>query len=140
MASSFFSISKYSRFNLSESESDIEVFVKEYGYRIKRQLANELDGCRSQFPSFVERKIKAEELPWIEDNFDRFFKESPNKCLETINYLSEYGFITSMIYSPDGDFLIVGHSTGVIQVNKTLLFRLFLFTAKSKNLMILKKY
>ncbi|XP_047510431.1 uncharacterized protein LOC125053229 isoform X1 [Pieris napi] len=116
MASSLFNISRYSRFNLSESESDIEVFVKEYGYRIKRQLANELEGCRSQFPSFVERKVKSEELPWVEENFDRFFKDSPNEWLRNINYLSEFGFITSMIYTQDGDFLLVGHSTGLVQM------------------------
>ncbi|CAF4775235.1 unnamed protein product [Pieris macdunnoughi] len=115
MASSLFNISRYSRFNLSESESDIEVFVKEYGYRIKRQLANELEGCRSQFPSFVERKVKSEELPWVEENFDRFFKDSPNEWLRNVNYLSEFGFITSMIYTQDGDFLLVGHSTGLVQ-------------------------
>ncbi|VVC95699.1 unnamed protein product [Leptidea sinapis] len=116
MASSLFNISTYSRFNLSESESDITVFVKEYGYRIKRQLEREQEDEGIPFPSFAERRLKAQDQSWINENYDIFFKDTPNDYLTKISYLSECGFITSMIYSPDGIFLIAGFSTGLIQM------------------------
>ncbi|XP_032513804.2 uncharacterized protein LOC116767544 isoform X1 [Danaus plexippus] len=116
MASNLFNISTYSRFNLSESESDIQVFVKEYGYRIKKQLIREDEKGLSGFVSFAERSLSLTELTWLRDNEERFFKDTPNENLLRLDYLSETGFITSMIYSPDGEFLIVGHSSGLIQM------------------------
>lgn len=115
MASSLFNISTFSRFNLSENESDIQVFVKEYSYRINRQLAREHEGSRSGFISFAEKSLSTD-FTWLQDNQERYFKDTSNEHLLSLNYLSQTGFICSMIYSPDGRFLIVGHSTGLIQV------------------------
>lgn len=128
MASNLFNISTYSRFNLSESESDIQVFVKEYGYRIKKQLIREDEKGLSGFVSFAERSLSLTELTWLRDNEERFFKDTPNENLLRLDYLSETGFITSMIYSPDGEFLIVGHSSGLIQVRtfKTIILCFYL--------------
>ncbi|XP_045784941.1 uncharacterized protein LOC123880700 isoform X1 [Maniola jurtina] len=116
MAASLFNFSTYSRFNLSETESDIQVFVREYGYRIKKQLAREEEGGRSNFVSFAEKRLSITDLTWLHDNQERFFKDTPNENLLSLNYLSQIGFICSMIYSTDGKFLIVGHSTGLIQM------------------------
>ncbi|XP_045491083.1 uncharacterized protein LOC123690966 [Colias croceus] len=116
MASSLFNISTYSRFNLSDSESDIAVFVKEYGYRIKKQLDHEQMGGRSSFTSFVEKNIKPPNLTWIDENYDKFIRDTPNECLASLSYLSEYGYITSMEYAPDGEGIVVGHSSGLIQM------------------------
>nr|XP_026494847.1 uncharacterized protein LOC113399819 [Vanessa tameamea] len=116
MASSLYNISTYSRFNLSESESDIQVFVREYGYRINKQRLREEEHGISGFTSFVEKKSKLVEDTWVQENYERFFKDTPNKNLATLSYLSESGFITSLLYSPKGEFLIAGHSTGLIQM------------------------
>lgn len=50
------------------------------------------------------------------ENEEKYLKNTPNEKIAHLYYLSEVGFICSMIYSPDGEFLIVGHSTGLIQV------------------------
>lgn len=117
MASSVFNISSYSRFNLSESESDINVFIKEFGYRITKQLAREERNVQSAFPSFAENyPSEHDDVSWQEENEEKYIKNTPNENLAHLFYLSENGFICSMIYSPDGEFLIVGHSSGLIQV------------------------
>lgn len=115
MASSLFNISTYSRFNLSESQSDIQVFLKEFGYRIKKQLVREEENGTSGFISFAEKK-SLNDLTWVHDNQIRFLSETPNAKVSSLSYLSETGYITAMIYEPNGEFLIVGHSTGLIQV------------------------
>lgn len=116
MASSLFNISTYSRFNLSESQSDIQVFLKEFGYRIKKPLAREEENGTSGFISFAEKSSSFDNLRWIQDNNTRFLYDTPNEKVSSLSYLSETGYITSMIYTLDGEFLVVGHSTGLIQV------------------------
>ncbi|XP_072944036.1 uncharacterized protein [Epargyreus clarus] len=115
MASSLFNISTYSRFNLSESESDIQVFVKEYGYRIKKQLEDETE--KTPFISFAEKTFTSDNgYSWLHENQSRFLNNTPNESLLNLSYLSECGFICSMIYTPGGNYLIVGHSSGMIQM------------------------
>ncbi|XP_028030427.1 uncharacterized protein LOC114243221 isoform X2 [Bombyx mandarina] len=116
MASSLYNISTYSRFNLSESESDIPVFVDEYRKRIKRQLAREEEPPKSSFISFVQKGLSITDLTWLQDNRDRFFKGTENKTLVKLDYLSECGYIFCMEFSPEGDFVIIGHSSGLIQM------------------------
>lgn len=116
MASSLFNISTYSRFNLSESQSDIKIFLKEFGYRIKKQLAREEEAGSSGFISFAEKSLSLTDITWIQDNQKRFLEDTPNESVASLNYLSETGFITSIVYAPNGEFLVVGHSTGLIQV------------------------
>ncbi|XP_039747095.1 uncharacterized protein LOC120624544 isoform X2 [Pararge aegeria] len=116
MASSLLNTSTYSRFNLSQSESDIQVFVKEYGYRIKKEFAREDEGGRSAFVSFAEKKLSLADVTWLQDNQERFFKDTPNENLLSLNYLSQTGYICAMVYSHEGKYLVVGHSTGLIQM------------------------
>ncbi|XP_023941960.2 uncharacterized protein LOC112048593 [Bicyclus anynana] len=116
MASSLLNNSTYSRFNLSQSESDIQVFVKEYADRIEEQLTREDEGSKSAFLSFAEKRLSLTDVAWLQDNQERFIKDTHNENLISLNYLSQTGFICSMIYSPDGEHLVVGHSTGLIQM------------------------
>ncbi|KOB65167.1 Uncharacterized protein OBRU01_24498, partial [Operophtera brumata] len=115
MTTSCYNISQYSRFNLSENESDIHVFVKEYKERIKQQLGREECNTRSTFVSFAEKRLSATDVAWLQDNEERFFRDTANETLTSQCYRSEYGFISSMIYSADGEFIIVGHASGLIQ-------------------------
>lgn len=113
---SSYNLSTYSRFNLSESESDIKVFVKEYKERVKRQLAREEENEKTPFVSFSERRLSVTDVAWLKDNEDRFFKGTKNEAVLKLDYLSVCGFIFCMTYSPNGEFILVGHSSGLIQV------------------------
>lgn len=113
-----YNLSTYSRFNLSESLSDIHVFVRDFRDRINRSLER-LEECElTPFVSFGIRKLSHVDLDWLHENYERFFKDTHNDTLVETHYLSECGFITAMIYTPEGDGIIVGHSTGLIQVLK----------------------
>ncbi|CAH0604543.1 unnamed protein product [Chrysodeixis includens] len=111
-----YNLATYSRFNLSKSLSDINVFVQDYRDRINRSLQRIEDCEKTPFVSFGIRKLSAAELVWLHDNRDRFFKDTQNDTLVETHYLSECGFITSMLFTPDGDTIIVGHSSGLIQM------------------------
>lgn len=102
--------------NLSIDESDIHVFIREYKERIKKQLAREEEGGKTPFISFAEKRLSVTDITWLQDNQERFFKDTANEDLLTIDYSSEFGFITCMTYLPDGEEIVVGHSTGAIQV------------------------
>lgn len=115
---SSYNIPTYSRFNLSESESDIHVFIKEYKERIKASLERAEDYAKTEFLSFAEKRLSVTQINWLQDNKEKFFKDTSNQTLVEKHYLSECGFISSMIYTPDGEAIIVGHSTGLIQVGK----------------------
>lgn len=54
---------------------------------------------------------------WVKQNNVKFLKGTPNKILYNRWFLSEYGAITALVYSPNGCHIIVGHSSGLIQVN-----------------------
>lgn len=126
MTTSFYNISSYNRFNLCESESDIHVFVKEYRERIKKQLTREEEGVRSQFVSFAEKRLSVTDVAWFQDNDERFFKDTANETLIKEDYLSQCGFICCMIFSDDGESVIVGHSSGLIQVcNNSIMSNIF---------------
>lgn len=118
MTTSFCNFVPHSRFNLSESASDIHFLVREYRERINKAL-NEVTG-KSPFVSFAEKKLSIVDLKWLEDNTERFFKNTTNESVTTLTYLSDCGFITCMVYSENGEDIVVGHSTGLIQVPKSL--------------------
>nr|XP_049695570.1 uncharacterized protein LOC110371537 [Helicoverpa armigera] len=102
--------------NIPECTSDIQVFVNEYRNRITSTLTRDEVHSRGPFTSFAESKLSVRELTWLQDNNERFFKDTANKQLVQNHYLLECGFICSMIYTPDGEFIIVGHATGLIQM------------------------
>lgn len=101
---------------VSETDSDITIFVKEFKRRIQTQL--DLDNESHPFIIFDEMKyIPCDETSWLHDNNYRFFKDTPNERVVEKNFLSELGYICCMTYSPDGNYIITGHSTGMIQVH-----------------------
>ncbi|CAH1646208.1 unnamed protein product [Spodoptera littoralis] len=112
---SSFHVTTYSRYNISESTSDIQVFVNEFKQRIECDLRRTEENAKENFISFAEKRLSISDITWLQDNYDRFFKDTDNKTLIEDHYLSECGFICSMVYSPDGETIIVGHSTGLIQ-------------------------
>ncbi|XP_022820295.1 uncharacterized protein LOC111352161 [Spodoptera litura] len=113
---SSFHVTTYSRYNISESTSDIQVFVNEFKKRIECDLRRTEENAKENFITFAEKRLSISDITWLQDNYDRFFKDTENKTLIEDHYLSECGFICSMAYSPDGETIIVGHSTGLIQM------------------------
>lgn len=109
-----------------ETESDITIFVKQFKKRIQNQL--DLDNEGNPFLLFDEIKnIQRDDEWWLNDNQHRFIKDTPNERLVAESYLSELGYICSMTYSPDGNYIITGHSTGLIQVPLFVLLCLFYY-------------
>lgn len=114
MTTSFHNYVPYSRFNLSESASDILVLVQDYRERIVTQIIEQTS--KSPFLSFAEKKLSLLDVAWLQDNTKRFFDYTANTNLVKQDYLSEFGFITCMAYSKNGEQIIVGHSSGLVQV------------------------
>lgn len=102
---------------ITQSNSDITTFIREFKQRIRNQL--QLDNEGYPFLLFDEIKnspVQRHDDVWLNDNQHRFFRNTPNERLVKKSYLSELGYIYSMTYSPDGNYIITGHSTGLIQV------------------------
>ncbi|XP_035437133.2 uncharacterized protein LOC118267315 [Spodoptera frugiperda] len=113
---SSYKVTTYSRYNISESTSDIQVFVNEFRERIENDLRRNEDHAKIPFSSFAQKRLSISDIAWLQDNTERFFKDTENKTLIEDHYLSECGFICSMVYAPDGETIIVGHSTGMVQM------------------------
>lgn len=108
--------STYSRFNISDSISDTNIFIREFKERVIHSLKREEEHGRTPFRSFAERKLSVAEIAWLQDNTERFLNDTANESVVQEHYLSECGFICSMIYTPNGKAIILGHSSGLIQV------------------------
>ncbi|KAL4714195.1 hypothetical protein ACJJTC_008549 [Scirpophaga incertulas] len=102
--------------NVLVGSSDIRLFVNEYRERIKQQMLREDETQKSAFISFAEREHSISDSGWIKENYEKFFEHTPNEEFIKLHFLSEMGYITSMIYTPDGKFILVGHSSGMIQM------------------------
>lgn len=59
---------------------------------------------------------------WIKENEKKFLNNTRNEILFNRWYCSELGAITAMTYSPNGGHIIVGHASGMIQVEFGILF------------------
>lgn len=111
-----------SHHELNKEESMIQLLVKDYESRIMKELEHELNP-RSKAPFAVyftdnnKRTVIQGTPPWITENAERFLIGTPNAFLVKMEYLSELGFITCLQYSADGDHILVGHSSGLIQVS-----------------------
>lgn len=54
---------------------------------------------------------------WLKQNYIDFLKNTPNEILYHRWYPSELGYITAAQYAPKGSYIIVGYSTGLVQVD-----------------------
>lgn len=78
------------------------------------------------YPMFYEGKSKkADQFSWVQENYDKFMKGTRNEVVYYRWFFSEMGAITALEYSPNGAHIIVGHSSGLIQVNGFVLLVLF---------------
>ncbi|CAG5012217.1 unnamed protein product [Parnassius apollo] len=69
------------------------------------------------YPMFYQGMFKEKDPNgWIKENNVIFLKDTPNNILYNRWFLSEYGAITALEYSSNGNYIIVGHSSGLIQM------------------------
>lgn len=108
-------------FNLRRKPSLIKELVEEYRKRLSEheKYRYSVDQHQVQFKSFAEHRLSIQDFDWTIDNYRRFIEQTPNEIGDTPNFLSQLGYIMCMTYSPDGSHLIVGHSSGLIQVHIT---------------------
>jgi hypothetical protein len=78
---------------------------------------NESRSAKIWYPMFYNgTRRKKNKCDWVRENHETFLKSASNKIMYNRWFFSECGFITSLIYSPNGSRIIVGHSSGLIQV------------------------
>lgn len=53
---------------------------------------------------------------WVKDNHEMFLKDTQNDIISNRWYFTESGYITALKFTPNGNLIIVAHSTGLIQV------------------------
>lgn len=67
------------------------------------------------YPMFSNTTFK-QDYDWVIANEEKFLKNSPNEIMYHRWFFSESGAITALQYSPHGNYVIVGHSSGLIEV------------------------
>ncbi|CAK1582122.1 unnamed protein product [Parnassius mnemosyne] len=96
---------------------NIDFFIKEYRHRILNDVASDekSSGCYTNI-CFSTKLPQIYNEKWVQENKNMYLANTPNEYLVEQYYLSQAGFICCMIYTPDGEFIIVGHSSGMIQM------------------------
>lgn len=90
--------------------------LSEYIKNIKYHYKNE-ENPVIWYPLFHKTRLKEKKVyAWIQDNFAKFLKGTANNITYNRWYFTENGYITTLQYSPSGSHVIVGHSSGLIQV------------------------
>lgn len=90
--------------------------IAEYGKNIHSYYENE-ESPKLWYPMFYQGpKEEHNRFAWMKENSDRFLKGTRNEILFNRWYCSELGAITALTYSPNGDHIIVGHASGMVQV------------------------
>lgn len=90
--------------------------LKEYADSLTSYYENE-QSLQICYPMFYQGEARQRySNGWIKENNIHFFKDTPNKISYNRWFLSEYGYISALAFSPNGNYLIVGHSSGLIQV------------------------
>lgn len=77
----------------------------------------EIGKSKYWYPMFSKRNFREKDVDWVSVNEKLFLKNTPNKMLFNRWIMAESGFITALAYSADGQDLVIGHSTGLIQVS-----------------------
>lgn len=69
------------------------------------------------YPMFYSGIIdERDKYAWVQQNYYKFLNGTQNKIAYNRWYFTESGYITALQFSPNGSQIIVGHSTGLIQV------------------------
>lgn len=100
-------------------EDEISILA-EYANNIEFYYQNE-QRPNIWYPMYYNGKLKDENLSdWIKDNYNIFLRGTENDIVFHRWYFTESGYITVLQYSPCGSHVIVGHSSGLIQVHTVL--------------------
>lgn len=67
------------------------------------------------YPMFYKQRVTKQDS-WLSKNEEQFFKGTRNKILYNRWYFSELGEVMAMEFAPNGAYIVVGHSSGAIQV------------------------
>ncbi|XP_046964568.1 uncharacterized protein LOC124533383 [Vanessa cardui] len=96
-----------------EEQSEI---LTEYIKHISSYYKNE-DVPNIWYPMFYQGpKEERNRFAWIKENEKKFLHNTRNEILFNRWYCSELGAITALTYSPNGGHIIVGHTSGMIQM------------------------
>ncbi|XP_013145922.1 PREDICTED: uncharacterized protein LOC106109070 isoform X2 [Papilio polytes] len=101
---------------LSELDT-MRKLIGNYRNRVLREFViEEKESKRTLSVSYGMKRPPAPKKLWIQENYDRFIADTPNEYLVEQSFLTQIGFVCSLIYTPDGENIIVGHSSGLIQM------------------------
>lgn len=101
--------------------------ISEYAKSIN-DIYKEETNPKLWYPMYYSDKlVKRDKFIWVQENYDKFLKGTPNEVLYNRWYFSEMGFITAVEFAPNGSHIIVAHSSGLIQVNERLRARICFF-------------
>lgn len=101
----------------NKSELDMQILTKSYKNRIMRELKCQQKDYRNLTrASFGIPGTHILKKTWKQENYEKYIANTPNKYLVQRSYLSQMGYVNCMIYTPDGEFIIAGYSSGMIQV------------------------
>ncbi|CAH4032206.1 unnamed protein product [Pieris brassicae] len=65
---------------------------------------------------WFRRNITRQNVSWVKENHGKFIRSTPNEILYNRWFGSEMGPITSLTFSRNGYYIIVGHASGAIQM------------------------
>ncbi|XP_072944037.1 uncharacterized protein [Epargyreus clarus] len=87
----------------------------EYAKSITNYYKNE-ETRKPWYPMFYQGTLEERNKDWVKENHKRFLKGTKNEIAYNRWYCSELGAITALTYAPNGSHIIVGHSSGMIQM------------------------
>ncbi|XP_072944038.1 uncharacterized protein [Epargyreus clarus] len=91
----------------------------EYAKSITNYYKNE-ETRKPWYPMFYQGTLEERNKDWVKENHKRFLKGTKNEIAYNRWYCSELGAITALTYAPNGSHIIVGHSSGMIQLNTSV--------------------
>ncbi|KAJ2952611.1 hypothetical protein O0L34_g6935 [Tuta absoluta] len=106
--------------HLDDEDDETNEILNQYKRKLNAYYSNEKDQKQQlwypmfshTFHQFKEKK----NLSWVKKNQQQFLDNSPNQILKNRWFSEECGSITSLVFSNDGERIIVGHANGLIQM------------------------
>ncbi|XP_045784963.1 uncharacterized protein LOC123880700 isoform X4 [Maniola jurtina] len=99
---------------------DQKKILNEYANNILQHYKNE-EFPNIWYPLFNQGpKDERNHQGWVNENFAKFLKGTRNEILFNRWFCSELGAVTALTYSPSGSHIIVGHASGMIQMDSSL--------------------